>query len=140
MEYTLVLIKPDVVKKNSIGVVLDKYEKAGLKVEALKMLKMTEELASKHYVEHIGKPYYEKLVAIMISSPLVALVLSGDDAIKKVRKINGATNPINAEPDTIRAQFATDSTLNAVHASDSIDNANREIALFFLPQELMYNK
>ena len=139
MEHTLVLIKPDVVKMNSIGVILTEYEKAGLKIEALKMLKMTKELAAKHYAEHIGKPYYAKLVDFMISGPLVALVLSGENAINEVRKINGATNPVNGEPNTIRAKFATDSTLNAVHASDCIENARREINLFFLADELMYN-
>lgn len=139
MERTLVLIKPDVVKTNSIGIILTEYEKAGLKIEALKMLKMTKELAAKHYVEHIGKSYYIKLVDFMISGPLVALVLSGENAIQKVRKINGATNPANAEANTIRARFATDSTLNAVHASDCIENAQREIDLFFSKDELMYN-
>lgn len=128
---TLVLLKPDVVEKNHVGEILSMYEKAGLKIVALKMLQMDESLAAKHYEEHIGRPYYDSLVKFMTRSPIVALVLEGEDAIAKVRKLNGATDPSQADEGTIRKLFASSKTENAVHASDSKQNADREIGIFF---------
>ena len=130
-EQTLVLLKPDVVEKNHIGEILAMYEKSGLKIVAMKMLQMDENLAARHYAEHIGRPYYESLVKFMTRSPIVALVLEGDDAIARVRKLNGATDPSQAEDGTIRKLFAESKTENAVHASDSKQNADREIGIFF---------
>ncbi|MBR1419982.1 MAG: nucleoside-diphosphate kinase [Selenomonadaceae bacterium] len=128
---TLVLLKPDVVEKNHIGEILAMYERAGLKIIAMRMLQMDEKLAARHYEEHIGRPYYESLVKFMTRSPIVALVLEGEDAIAKVRKLNGATDPSQAEEGTIRKLFAESKTENAVHASDSKQNADREIGIFF---------
>lgn len=131
MESTLVLIKPDAFGKNYTGEIIKRYEANGLRIQALKLLKMTPELASKHYADHIKKPFYPSLVEFMTSGPIVAMVLAGENAIGKVRDLNGATNPEKAEAGTIRADFAESMTCNAVHASDSKENASREISIFF---------
>ena len=131
MEKTLVLIKPDAFGKNHAGDILKIYEDAGFKILAAKVMKMTNELAAKHYAEHIGRPFYPALVEFMTSAPLMALVVGGDDVIKKVRELNGATNPAEAAEGTVRKLFAEDKTKNAVHASDSKESAAREIPIFF---------
>ena len=131
MEKTLVLIKPDALGKNHAGDILKIYEDAGFKILAAKVMKMTNELAAKHYAEHIGRPFYPALVEFMTSAPLMALVVGGDDVIKKVRELNGATNPAEAAEGTVRKLFAADKTKNAVHASDSKESAAREIPIFF---------
>lgn len=136
MEKTLVLIKPDAFAKNSTGAILKLYEDAGFKIVAAKVMRMTNEVAAKHYAEHVGKPFYPALVEFMTSAPLMALVLSGDDVIKKVREINGATNPAEAAEGTVRKLFATDKTKNAVHASDSEVSSAREIPIFFSACEI----
>ncbi|MBQ9497039.1 MAG: nucleoside-diphosphate kinase [Selenomonadaceae bacterium] len=136
MEKTLVLIKPDAFGKNHAGDILKLYEDAGFKIIAAKVMKMTPELAAKHYVEHIGRPYYPALVEFMTSAPLMALVLGGDDVIKKVRELNGATNPAEAAEGTVRKLYAADKTKNAVHASDSQESAAREISIFFSAYEM----
>lgn len=136
MENTLVLIKPDAFSKNYTGKIIERYEANALKLQALKLLRMTPALAEKHYAEHVGKSFYPSLVEFMTSGVLVAMVLSGEDAIAKVRTLNGATNPAEAEKGTIRADFAESMTYNAVHASDSIENAKREIKIFFEQSEL----
>ena len=130
MEKTLVLIKPDAFSKNHSGDILKIYEDAGFKVIAAKVMRMTPELAAKHYVEHIGRPYYPALVEFMTSAPIMALVLAGDDVIKRVREINGATNPAEAAEGTVRKLYAEDKTKNAVHASDSETSAARAIPIF----------
>lgn len=131
LEKSLVLIKPDAVEKDIIGEVISYYEKAGLKVVALKMERATEELAEKHYAEHKGKPFYEGLIKFITRGPLCALIVEGDNAIESVRKINGATNPNEAEEGTIRKVFATSKSENCVHASDSVESANRELEIWF---------
>ena len=136
MEKTLVLIKPDAFSKNHSGDILKIYEDAGFKVIAAKVMRMTPELAAKHYVEHIGRPYYPALVEFMTSAPIMALVLAGDDVIKRVREINGATNPAEAAEGTVRKLYAEDKTKNAVHASDSETSAAREIPIFFSACEM----
>ena len=136
MEKTLVLIKPDAFEKNHAGDILKIYEDAGFKILAAKVMKMTPELAAIHYVEHIGRPYYPALVEFMTSAPIMAVVLSGDDVIKKVRELNGATNPAEAAEGTIRKLYAQDKTKNAVHASDSSASAAREISIFFSECEI----
>ena len=136
MEKTLVLIKPDAVAKHHIGDITKRYEEEGLRPVAMKMLKMDERLASIHYAEHIGRPYYPDLTGFMTSGPIIAMVLEGEDAIKKVRALNGKTNPAEAAEGTIRKQFATASNRNAVHASDSPDSAQREIHIFFNETEI----
>lgn len=137
MERTLVLIKPDAIANNHIGDIIKHYEKEGFKVAAMKLMKMTKEIAAKHYAEHIGKPFYNDLVAFMTADPLVAMVLTGENVIARVREVNGATNPEKAAEGTIRKLYAESVTKNAVHASDSPENAAREIAIFFSEIEIV---
>jgi nucleoside-diphosphate kinase len=131
MEKTLVLIKPDAVERNLIGKILTLYEENKLKITRLEMIHSNKSLAEEHYVEHIGRPYYDKLIQYITRSPLVALVLEGEDAISRVRQINGTTNPLEAEKGTIRQLYGIDKSYNTVHASDSILNAEREINIWF---------
>lgn len=131
MEKTLVLIKPDALADGHSGDIIKRYENEGFKIAALKLMRMTPSIAAKHYVEHIGRPYYDGLVEFMTSAPLIAMVLEGENVIKRVREINGATNPLNAAEGTIRKLYARDNTKNAVHASDSPASSAREIAIFF---------
>ncbi len=131
MEKTLVLIKPDAFGKNHTGDILKRYEDEGLKIVAAKVMQMDKKIAAIHYAEHVEKPFYPDLVEFMTSAPLMALILGGDNAISKVREINGATNPAKAAEGTIRKLFAESVTKNAVHASDSPESAAREIKIFF---------
>ena len=136
MEKTLVLIKQDEFSKHHAGAIIDRYEKEGFRIVAMKMLKMDARLASIHYAEHIGRPYYGDLSGFMTSGPIIAMVLMGENAIARVRKLNGKTNPAEAEEGTIRKQFAESSSRNAVHASDSPESAAREIPIFFNQMEI----
>lgn len=136
MEETLVLIKPDAVRAKHIGDIIKIYEEKGLKILAMKMLKMDERLASKHYAEHVGRDYYGDLMGFMTSGPIVAMVLQGEGAIAEVRAINGKTNPAQAAEGTIRKLYAASGTRNAVHASDSPESAKREISIFFNAAEI----
>ena len=131
IEETLVLIKPDAVRKKHIGDIIKIYEANDLEITAMRMLTMTKELAAKHYVEHLDRPYYSDLEGFMTSPPIVAMILKGEDAIKRVREINGKTNPKDAAEGTIRKLYAENGSRNAVHASDSPENAKREINIFF---------
>lgn len=137
MEKTLVLIKPDAFMNHYSGDIIKRYEQEGFRIAAMKLMKMDERLASIHYREHIGRPYYKDLVSFMTSAPIIAMVLEGEDAIARVRKLNGKTNPAEAEEGTIRKQFAASGRRNAVHASDSVENANREIHIFFNEMEIL---
>ena len=136
MEKTLVLIKPDAFLGQHTGNILKIYEENGLRIAAMKVLKMDEHLAALHYEEHIGRPYYADLVSFMTSGPIVAMVLEGEDAIKRVREINGKTDPKEAAEGTIRRLFAASKSRNAVHASDSPASAAREIKNFFSSIEI----
>ncbi|RHM56770.1 nucleoside-diphosphate kinase [Mitsuokella sp. AF33-22] len=136
MEKTLVLIKPDAFDKHYSGDIIKRYEQEGFRIVAMKLLKMDERLASIHYAEHIGRPYYQDLVGFMTSGPLIAMVLEGENAIARVREINGKTNPAEAAEGTIRKQFAASGRRNAVHASDSPASAKREISIFFSECEI----
>ncbi len=136
-EKTLVLIKPDAFEKRHTGDIIAIYEKAGLKILAMKLMQMTPRVAQKHYAEHIGRPYYAELEEFMTSAPLVAMVLAGDDAIARVREINGKTNPAEAAEGTVRRLYAESVGKNAVHASDSSESAAREIAIFFSAIEVL---
>lgn len=131
MEKTLVLIKPDAVERNLVGKILALYEENNLKITRLEMLHANRSIAEEHYIEHFGRPYYEKLMSYITRSPLVALVLEGEDAIRRVRQINGKTNPLEAEKGTIRELYGIDTSYNTVHASDSPENAEREIKIWF---------
>lgn len=136
MEKTLVLLKPDAIEAKHVGDIIKHYENQGLAILALKMLKMTKDLAKKHYAEHVGRSYYEELENFMTQSPTIALVLAGENAIEKVRELHGATDPKEAAKGTIRELYAKDKGQNAVHASDSVENAQREIHIFFNETEI----
>lgn len=131
LEKTLVLIKPDAVQRNLIGKILDEYERNGLKIVDLKLMTASEEIAEKHYAEHSDKPFFGELVSYITSSPLVALVVEGEDAISRVRALNGATNPEDSGDNTIRALYGISLSENTVHSSDSPESAEKEIAIWF---------
>lgn len=131
MERTLVLIKPDAVSRKLIGRIISVYEQKGLNITALKMVKPTKATVEEHYVEHKGKPFFAELVNFLTSGKLCALIIEGENVVKLVRKINGATDPADAELGTIRGQFAVSKSENIVHASDSAENAEREIGIWF---------
>ena len=131
MERSLLLVKPNVVRKNKTGAVLSILEEKGLVIKKMRMLTMTGDLAKTFYAVHFGKPFYDKLVAFMISGPIVAVVLEHEDCVKYVREIIGNTDPEKAEAGTIRKLYADSLTENAVHASDSAENAFKEIEIMF---------
>ena len=133
---TLSIIKPDGVKNNVIGQVLARFEKAGLKVVAAKMLQLTQAQAEGFYAVHKERPFFKDLVSFMISGPVLVSVLEGQDAVTKNRDIMGATDPKKATPGTIRADFAKSIDENTVHGSDSLENAQTEVAFFFSPEEI----
>ncbi len=134
---TLVLLKPDAVNRRLIGEIISRFEKKGLKIIAMKMLWLSRERAEKHYEVHKDKPFYESLIDYITSGPIVAMVLEGDRAIEVVRKMMGKTNGIEAEPGTIRGDFAMSIQNNLVHGSDSEESAKREIPIFFDDSELL---
>lgn len=136
MEKTLSIVKPDGVKKNVIGDVISRFEKKGLKISALRMLKLSKEEAEQFYIVHKERPFYGSLTAFMSEGPIVAIVVSGENAISKVREIMGATNPKDAAAGTIRADFASDIEHNIVHGSDSLQSAAYEISFFFSSLEI----
>lgn len=136
IERTLSIIKPDAVAKNIIGDIISRFEKAGLKVVAAKMLQLSEDQAGGFYAEHKGRGFFPDLMSFMTSGPVVVQVLEGDDAVAKNRALMGATNPRDAEPGTIRADFADTIDANAVHGSDSAASAEREIGYFFDNSEI----
>jgi len=136
IERTLSIIKPDAVAKNVIGKIYERFESAGLKIVASKMLQLSDEKAGGFYAEHKERPFYADLVGFMTSGPVVVQVLEGDGAIVKNRDLMGATNPKEAEAGTIRADFAESIDANAVHGSDSSTSAEREVAYFFNDDEI----
>ena len=136
MEKTLSIIKPDAVAKNVLGKILDRFESAGLKIIAIKMLHLDKDMAEGFYAEHKGKPFFEKLINFMTSGPVVVQVLSGENAIKTNRELMGNTNPEEAAQGTIRSDFAESIDANAVHGSDSSESAEREISYFFNESEI----
>jgi len=136
MERTLLLVKPDGVQRGLIGEVISRVERRGLSIVAMKMLRMDEELAKRHYAAHTGKPFFEGLISYITSGPIVAMVIEGERAIETVRSLMGATDPAAARPGTIRADFALDIQRNIVHGSDGEETAEREIALFFDESEI----
>jgi nucleoside-diphosphate kinase len=137
LERTLVLVKPDGVQRGLIGEITLRLERRGLKLVALKMLQVSNDLAEKHYAVHKGKPFYEGLVRYITSAPVVAMVWEGENAVAAVRQTMGATRPGEAAPGTIRHDFALEVGRNLTHASDSPENAMIEIALWFRPEELL---
>lgn len=136
VERTLSIIKPDAVAKNVIGEIMSRFEKAGLKIAAAKMLQLSDEQAQGFYAEHEGRPFFADLVSFMTSGPVVVQVLEGENAVGTNRDLMGATNPKEAAAGTIRADFAEAIDANAVHGSDSSASAAREIAFFFRENEI----
>ncbi|MDZ7683889.1 MAG: nucleoside-diphosphate kinase [Gammaproteobacteria bacterium] len=136
VQRTFSIIKPDAVDKNIIGEIISRFEKADLRVVAARMAKLSESEAQGFYAEHEGKPFYEDLVKYMTSGPVIVQVLEGEDAVAKNRELMGATNPKEAAPGTIRADFAESIDANAVHGSDSPESAKREIAYFFTEDQI----
>ena len=136
IEYTLSIIKPDAVAKSVIGQIYSRFENTGLDIVAAKMKQLSLEEAQGFYAVHKERPFFNDLVKFMISGPVLIQVLKGQDAVSKHRDIMGATNPKDAAPGTIRADFADSIDANAVHGSDSIENAATEIAYFFEPHEI----
>ncbi len=134
MQKTLSIIKPDAVRLNLIGEIYSRFEKAGLKVVAAKMMQLTTEQAADFYAEHLGRPFYPKLQDFMLSGPVMVQVLQGENAIALNRELMGATE--NPAEGTIRAEFAENVTINCVHGSDSPESAAREIAFFFAEDEI----
>lgn len=137
MERTLVIIKPDAVQRGLIGEIIARFERRGLQIAALKLIHIDEALARRHYAVHEGKSFYEPLVRYITSSPVVVMVLEGQDAIEIVRRTMGATNPTQADPGTIRADFGLEIGRNLVHGSDGPETAAFEVPLFFTEEEIL---
>jgi len=136
IEYTLSIIKPDAIAKNIIGEIYSRFERAGLRIVAAKMLQLTKEQARKFYVVHKERPFYHDLVEFMSSGLIMVQVLMGENAVARNREIMGATDPKKAASGTIRADFADSIQENAVHGSDSLQTAKQEISFFFKPEEI----
>ena len=137
MNRTFAMVKPDGVEKGLVGEIISRFEKKGLKIVALKIIKITPEIAEKHYGEHEGKPFFADLVNFITSGPVAAMVLEGENVIPTVRTMMGATNPQDAAPGTIRGDYALTIDENIIHGSDSPESAMREIGIFFKEEEIV---
>ncbi|MEC7836002.1 MAG: nucleoside-diphosphate kinase [Chloroflexota bacterium] len=137
METTLILVKPDGVQRGLVGEVIGRLERKGLRISGLKMIQASEELANKHYGEHVGKPFFDSLVSFITSSPLIALAVEGENAVEVSRNLMGATNPKEAAPGTIRGDYGLTIGMNIIHGSDSLESAARELAIFFENSEIL---
>jgi nucleoside-diphosphate kinase len=137
IERTLVLVKPNGVTRGLVGEVIARFERRGFALKGLKLVHVSTALAEEHYEEHREKPFFGDLVAFLTSSPVVAMVVEGVSAVQVVRDMMGATDPTKAAPGTIRGDFALEIGENVVHGSDSVESADREIALYFVPAELL---
>ncbi len=131
MEHTLVLVKPSGVNRGLVGEVISRIERRGLIIRVARMLMVTRDMAERHYAEHKGKDFYDDLVAHITSAPVFAMVVEGPSAVRIVRMMMGATNPLEAVPGTVRGDFGLDMRRNVVHSADSLTSAEREIAIFF---------
>ncbi|WP_338835584.1 nucleoside-diphosphate kinase [Neomoorella thermoacetica] len=136
VERTFSMIKPEGVRRGLVGAILARLEQKGYRIVALKMLRLTPEMAAAHYAEHRDKPFYQDLINHITSGPVVAMVLEGPGVIAGLRRLMGATNPQEAAPGTIRGDFALETSHNVIHGADSPASAEREIALYFTPAEL----
>jgi len=136
VERTFVMLKPGGLQRRILGEILSRFERKGLKITALKLLRPDRALAEAHYAEHRGKDFYEPLIEYTLSGPVAAMVLEGENAVKQVRLLTGPTDANEAPPGTIRGDFAVRINHNVIHASDSVESAGREIALFFTPGEV----
>jgi nucleoside-diphosphate kinase len=137
MQRTLVIVKPDGVQRGLVGPILSRLEARGLKIVGLKLLQVSQDLAARHYAEHLGKPFYEGLLRYITSGPVIVACVEGTSAVQMVRNSVGATNPLNAAPGTIRGDLALDIGRNLIHASDAPETADRELALWFEQSELV---
>jgi nucleoside-diphosphate kinase len=137
MERTLIIIKPDAVQRGLIGRIITRFERRGLRIAAMKLMHIDEALAKRHYAVHEGKPFYEPLIDYITSSPVVVMVLEGNQAIEIARRTMGATHPAEAAPGTIRADFGLEVGRNLVHGSDGPETARFEVALFFDEEEIL---
>lgn len=137
LERTLILFKPDAVQRRLCGKLLSRLEEKGLKILGLKMLQVTKELSAKHYAEHVSKPFYPLLEKFITSGPVVALVAEGPSAVSVVRGMMGPTNGAQAAPGTIRGDFGISRQMNLMHGSDGVEAAQKEIAVYFKPEELL---
>jgi len=137
MERSLVLVKPDAVQRGLIGEIIMRLERRGLRLVAAKFINVSQELARTHYSIHKGKPFYEGLIRYITSAPVMAMVWEGPNAINAIRQTMGATSPTEADPGSIRHDFALEIGRNLTHASDKIENSEKEVALWFKPQELL---
>jgi nucleoside-diphosphate kinase len=137
MERTFLMVKPDAVKRGLIGQIITRFEAKGFRMVAGKLMNISAELAKKHYGEHEGKPYYDDLITFITSGPVFAMVWEGENVIRLARLMMGSTDPEKAAPGTIRGEFATHINRNVIHGSDSPDNAEREIGLFFRDDEFV---
>jgi nucleoside-diphosphate kinase len=137
MEKTLIILKPDAVQRGLCGQIVDRFEKKGIQIVGMKLMKIPLALAETHYQPHKGKPFYEGLVAFMTSSPVIVMALAGKDVIAVTRKMMGATFGSRAEPGSIRGDFGVSNSFNLIHGSDSAESAQRELGLFFKPEELL---
>lgn len=136
MQQTLILLKPDAVQRRLVGTILERFERKGLRLVALKLIQVSRELAEKHYSVHKGKPFYDSLLDFLTSGPTVAVVLEGREAVAVCRTLMGSTDGAKSPPGTIRGDFALSVQNNLIHGSDSLENAATEIALWFRPEEL----
>ncbi len=137
MQRTLVLLKPDAIQRGLVGEIISRLERRGLRFVAMKLMLVSEELARRHYAAHVSKPFFPGLVRFITSSPIIAMVVEGENAVELVRATMGATNPQSAAPGTIRGDLAMNIGSNLIHGSDSPDAAEREIGLFFSPGEIL---
>jgi nucleoside-diphosphate kinase len=136
VERTLFLIKPDAVERGLVGEIVARFERRGFRICGMKLMRVTEQQAAEHYVEHVGKPFYPELVEFITSGPVVAMAIEGLGAVATVRSMMGATNPLDSAPGTIRGDYALDLGRNVVHGSDAPASAARELAIFFTDAEL----
>lgn len=131
VERTLVLVKPSGVARGLVGEIISRIERRGLAIRAARLLSVTPEMAAQHYAEHKDKPFYEELVTHITSAPIFAMIVEGPSAVRVVRSMMGATNPLDAAPGTVRGDFGLDVKRNVVHSADSLESAERELAIFF---------
>lgn len=136
MERTFLMLKPDAVQRGLVGKIIAHFEDKGFKLAGLKLVQVDRALAEAHYAEHKGKGFFEPTVAYIMSSPVVAMVWQGKNVVALARELMGATNPANANPGSIRGKYGMDISRNVIHGSDSVTSAEREIALYFKPEEL----
>jgi nucleoside-diphosphate kinase len=137
MERTFLMIKPDGVQRGLVGEIIGRFERKGFQLAGMKLMRITRELAERHYAEHAGKPFYESLISFITSGPVVAMVWRGDGVIAQARAMMGKTNPQEAAPGTIRGDYGVHTGFNLIHGSDSPESAEREIRLFFRDEELV---